>query len=198
MQNMSQSSSQRDKMYSQGASPSGGGAAPPRGRTSRPLARACSPQHCIRPPANGGGHHPKGGGPLCVPGAFFDRALRGGSSRAYSSKTATEEPSAKLQRPPLLPPEAGGARSAPQASPRGAELEASPPEGGSPKGDARANAPKQYCCILIFSVRSNGTNANKIFVNVTNFKGQTIIKFSSGLIQKSGSKKQIKSNAVAK
>jgi ribosomal protein S11 len=47
-------------------------------------------------------------------------------------------------------------------------------------------------------VRSNGTNANKIFVNVTNFKGQTIIKFSSGLIQKSGSKKQIKSNAVAK
>lgn len=81
---------------------------------------------------------------------------------------------------------------------RGADLEASPASRASPKGDARANAPKQYCCILIFSVKKDGTNANKIFVNVTNFKGQTIIKFSSGLIQKSGSKKQIKSNAVAK
>jgi len=59
-------------------------------------------------------------------------------------------------------------------------------------------APKQYCCNLIFSVRRNGNACNNIFVNVTNLKGQTLIKFSSGLIQKRKSKKQIKSNAVTK
>lgn len=59
---------------------------------------------------------------------------------------------------------------------------------------------KQRCCIIVFSVKRNGANTNNLFVNVTNLKGQTLIKYSSGIIQgqKKKNKKQIKSNKVAK
>ena len=43
-------------------------------------------------------------------------------------------------------------------------------------------------CVVYLSIKKNN-----VFVNVTDIKGQTIIKFSSGLIQKNKSKKQLPS-----
>lgn len=45
-----------------------------------------------------------------------------------------------------------------------------------------------YCCVVRFSVKKNN-----IFVNLTNLKGQTIVKFSAGLIQKRKTKKELHS-----
>lgn len=59
-------------------------------------------------------------------------------------------------------------------------------------------ASKQYRCISIFSVKRNGSRVGNVFANVSNLKGQTPIKFPSGLVQKKRIKKQIKSNAIAK
>jgi ribosomal protein S11 len=51
------------------------------------------------------------------------------------------------------------------------------------------NAPVyQYCCVVRFSMKKNN-----IFVNLTNLKGQTILKFTAGLIQKRKTKKELRS-----
>jgi ribosomal protein S11 len=46
----------------------------------------------------------------------------------------------------------------------------------------------RYCCIVRFSMKKNN-----IFVNLTNLKGQTILKFTAGLIQKRKTKKELRS-----
>jgi ribosomal protein S11 len=54
----------------------------------------------------------------------------------------------------------------------------------------KTNAPlkHQYCCVVRFSMKKNN-----IFVNLTSLKGQTILKFSAGLIQKRKTKKELRS-----
>ena len=52
-------------------------------------------------------------------------------------------------------------------------------------------ARSSHCCIVIMTLKKNN-----VFVNVTNLKGQrSVIKFSSGLIQKKKSKKLLKTTA---
>lgn len=46
----------------------------------------------------------------------------------------------------------------------------------------------QYCCIIRMTLKKNN-----VFVNLTKTNGQTILKFTAGLIQK---KKKIKNNYV--
>lgn len=48
----------------------------------------------------------------------------------------------------------------------------------------------QYCCAIHIRLKRNN-----VFVNLTNLKGQTLIKFSSGLVQKTKNKKQLKATA---
>ncbi len=45
-----------------------------------------------------------------------------------------------------------------------------------------------YCCIIRMTLKKNN-----VFVNLTNLKGQTIIKFTSGLIQKKKNKSKLRS-----
>ncbi len=46
----------------------------------------------------------------------------------------------------------------------------------------------QYCCIIRMTLKKNN-----VFVNLTKTTGETIIKFTAGLIQKKKNKKQIRS-----
>ena len=46
----------------------------------------------------------------------------------------------------------------------------------------------QYCCIIRITLKKNN-----VFVNLTKTNGETIIKFTAGLIQKKKSKKQLRS-----
>jgi ribosomal protein S11 len=46
----------------------------------------------------------------------------------------------------------------------------------------------RYCCVVRFSMKKNN-----IFVNLTNLRGQTILKFTAGLIQKRKTKKELRS-----
>lgn len=46
----------------------------------------------------------------------------------------------------------------------------------------------QYCCIIRMTLKKNN-----VFVNLTKTNGQTILKFTAGLIQKKKNKKQIRS-----
>lgn len=46
----------------------------------------------------------------------------------------------------------------------------------------------QYCCIIRMTLKKNN-----VFVNLTKTNGETIIKFTAGLIQKKKNKKQIRS-----
>jgi ribosomal protein S11 len=46
---------------------------------------------------------------------------------------------------------------------------------------------KQYCCIIRITFKKNN-----VFVNLTKINGQTILKFSAGLVQKKKNKKQLR------
>lgn len=45
-----------------------------------------------------------------------------------------------------------------------------------------------YCCYVIIKIKKNN-----VFINVTKLNGQTIVKYTTGLIQKRKNKKQIRS-----
>lgn len=45
-----------------------------------------------------------------------------------------------------------------------------------------------YCCYVIIGIKKNN-----VFVNITKMNGQTIIRYTTGLIQKRKNKKQIRS-----
>ena len=47
---------------------------------------------------------------------------------------------------------------------------------------------EQYCCIIRMTLKKNN-----VFVNLTKTNGETIIKFTAGLIQKKKNKKQLRS-----
>jgi hypothetical protein len=47
-----------------------------------------------------------------------------------------------------------------------------------------------YCCNTIMRIKKNN-----VFINITKLNGQTIIKYSTGLIQKKKNKKQLRTSA---